>query len=64
MQCGEHDNFILKALPEMSKGIGVQHEGGYGGKKREQTECGAIALTVLPLSKPPNVLTTPCSGGK
>jgi len=34
MQCGEHDNFILKALPEMSKGIGVQHEGGYGEKKK------------------------------
>ena len=32
MQCGEHDDFILKALPEMSKGIGVQHEGGYGEK--------------------------------
>jgi hypothetical protein len=33
MQCGDHDNFILKALPEMSKGIGVKHEGGYGEKE-------------------------------
>ena len=34
------------------------------GEKSEQREGGAIALTVLLLSKPPNVLTTPCSGGK
>jgi hypothetical protein len=33
MQCGERDNFILKVLPEMSKGIGVQHEGGYREKE-------------------------------
>jgi len=34
MQCGEYDNFILKALPVTSKVIGVQHEGGYGGEKK------------------------------
>jgi hypothetical protein len=29
MLCGEHDNFILKAFPEMSEGPGVSNEGRY-----------------------------------
>jgi hypothetical protein len=38
MLCGEDDNFILKALLEMSKVIGVPNEGDIGKKRgRERT---------------------------